>query len=84
MDNDTQNVTPYQSPGVTYTQPTPKPTQKMTTVGLAGVVVTAVVGILAAFGVQVPADVSGAVLTGVSAVVTVVTFVAGYVKKEKK
>lgn len=67
-----------------YDQPTNKPTAKMTAVGGAGAVVLAVVTILAAFGVQVPENVSGAVLTLVTALSVIIPFIAGYLKREKK
>ncbi|HET8709263.1 MAG TPA: hypothetical protein VFL85_03195 [Candidatus Saccharimonadales bacterium] len=64
-------------------QPTSKPTAKVAAGGLAGVIVTAVVAILAAFGVVVPADVSSAALALVAAVTTIISFVAAYAKRER-
>jgi hypothetical protein len=71
-------------------QPTAAPTQKMQAVGAAGAGVAAVVTLLAIFGVIVPEDVSksaeggiAALFVLVSAVQAVVTFAAGYLKKNK-
>lgn len=64
-------------------QPTAAPTAKMTAVGLAGAIVTLVGAVCAMFGVQVPENVSGALLVLIPALVTTVTFAAGYFKKER-
>ncbi len=64
-------------------QPTAAPTAKMTAVGVSGAIVTLVGALCAMFGVQVPENVSGALLVLVPAAVTIVTFAAGYFKKER-
>jgi hypothetical protein len=47
---------------------------------IAGAVVTALVTVLSAVGVIVPADVSTAAVAAVGSIVTVVSFIAGYNK----
>jgi hypothetical protein len=61
-----------------------QPTSKMNAVGIAGVLITSLISVLTVFGVVVPANVSGAALVLVSAIVTIVTFIAGYLKQERK
>ena len=53
---------------------------KVSAAGSAGVVITALVGLLSVVGVIVPEDVSQAALTAFVAGTTVVTFIAGYLK----
>ena len=65
-------------------QPNSAPTAKMTAVGIAGLVVTALVTVAAAFGITIPETVSSAALALVAAVTTIATFVAGYWKREQK
>lgn len=65
-------------------QPTSTPTLKVQAVGYAGSAVTAVLALGALFGIQLPADSVNQVAVGVSALVTLVTFVSGYIKKNKK
>lgn len=67
-----------------YDQPSAAPTPKMTAVGMAGVIVTLVIGLANLFGIVIPEEVTGAALTVVSGLVTVITFVAGYMKRDKK
>lgn len=74
-----------------YEQPTSVPVPKVAAVGIAGVVVTALVSMLAAFGILVPDNVSTAatgavagVVIVISALQTIITFVAGYLKKDAK
>lgn len=64
------------------TQPTAQPTAKMTAVGGAGALVLALVTILTVFGVTVPENVQGAVITLITAAAVIIPFVAGYVKRE--
>lgn len=64
-------------------QPTAAPTAKMTAVGVSGAIVTLVGALCAMFGVQVPENVSGALLVLVPALVTIVTFASGYFKRER-
>lgn len=52
------------------------PTRKVMAAGLAGALVTVLVGVLNVFNVEVPAEVS-------SALVTVISFVAAYFTKSK-
>lgn len=74
-----------------YEQPTSLPVPKVQAAGIAGVVVTAVVTVLAMTGVVVPDSVSSAAVGAVSAIVfiisalqTIITFAAAYYKKDKK
>lgn len=76
---------------VEYEQPTSLPVPKVAATGVAGVIVTAVVTVLALTGVIVPDSVSQAAVGVVSALVfivsalqTIITFVAAYTKKDKK
>lgn len=65
-------------------QPTSTPTPKVQAVGYAGSAVTVVLLLASMFGLQLPADSVNQVAVGVSAFVTLVTFVSGYYKKNKK
>lgn len=65
----------------TYDQPTLKPTAKVAAVGTAGVAVTLILVVASLFGITIPADTVNDAVIGVSAIVTLVTFVAGYFKK---
>lgn len=74
----------------TYNQPTLAPTSKVSAVGIAGIVSTAVVAALAQFHVIVPADLSAQATDAVASTLTVVAFIqavihfgAGYFKKSK-
>jgi hypothetical protein len=76
---------------IEYEQPTSVPVPKVAAAGIAGVIVTAVVTVLAMSGIIVPDDVSQAAVNAISAVVivvsaiqTVITFVAAYFKKDAK
>ena len=76
---------------IEYEQPTSLPVPKVAAAGIAGVIVTAVVTILALSGIIVPDNVSQAAVNAVTAVVflvsavqTVVTFAAAYFKKDAK
>jgi hypothetical protein len=64
-------------------QPTSAPTAKMSAVGGVGAFVTAIVGLLAIFGVTLPDNVSTAAVTLILAIHTLIVFLAGYFKKEK-
>lgn len=73
---------------LTVNQPTSAPTAKVAAVGLAGLIITAIIGILASFGVIVPDGLSdqasqavGATVTIVAAIQAIVQFFAGYLKK---
>lgn len=57
------------------------PVPKMQAVAVAGALITAIVGICAAAGIVIPEEVSDAALVAVTAIASVVTFVAGYLKK---
>jgi hypothetical protein len=70
-------------------QPTSKPTKKVTAVGVAGLSVTALIALLAAFGVTVPDALGeqavaavGGIAVAVSFIQAAVTFIAGYMKRE--
>lgn len=76
---------------VEYEQPTSLPVPKVKAAGIAGVIVTAVVTVLSMSGIIVPDNVSSAAVGTVSAVVfiisalqTIITFAAAYIKKDKK
>ncbi len=76
---------------IPYNQPTDTPVPKVQAVGVAGIIIPAIVAILAYFGVIVPDNVSQAatnsvagILTVISMIQTVVMFFAGYFKKDKK
>lgn len=76
---------------IEYNQPTSLPVPKVAAVGIAGVIVTAIVALLAAFGIIVPDNVSQAatgavagIIFVISAIQTIVTFAAGYYKKDAK
>lgn len=76
---------------VEYEQPTNLPVPKVQAAGVAGVIITALVTVLAMSGVIVPDNVSQAAVGAVSAVVflvsaaqTVITFAAAYFKKDVK
>lgn len=58
-----------------------KPVPKVAAVGQAGVVVTGILLVLAQFHIIIPAEVGTAVVALIGAVVTIVTFLAGYFKK---
>lgn len=64
-------------------QPTSEPTEKMKAVGAAGSIVTIVLLVGSILGVTLPAESVNAVAVGVSALVSLVTFVAGYYRKNK-
>lgn len=59
-----------------------KPVPKVQAVGTAGAVITGIVALLAAFGIVVPEEISDAALAVVVGVTAIVTFVAGYLKKD--
>lgn len=74
-----------------YDQPTLNPTPKIKAVGIAGLIVPAVVAVLAAFGVILPDGLSTqveaaitAILVVVSAVQAVIQFAAGYLKRDEE
>lgn len=76
---------------IKYNQPTSLPVPKVAAVGIAGVIVTAIVAVLAAFGVIVPDEVSNAatgavagIIFVISAIQTIVVFAAGYIKRDAK
>ena len=71
-----------------YTQPTATPTSKVKAVGVAGILVSTVVTVLALFGVIIPDDLSAQATNAVQALIILVTFIqaatqfiAGYMKK---
>jgi protein-S-isoprenylcysteine O-methyltransferase Ste14 len=76
---------------IEYDQPTSVPVPKVKAAGVAGVIVTAVVTVLALTGVAVPDNVSTAAESAIagavilfSAIQTIVTFAAAYFKKDQK
>lgn len=60
-----------------------KPVPKVQAVGWAGGLVTLVLLVGTMFGVDIPADQVNEVLVGVSALVSIATFLAGYFKKSR-
>lgn len=64
-------------------QPTSEPTEKTKAVLVVGSVITAVVGVAAALGIQIPETISDNALTAFSGAMTVALFVAAYFKKNK-
>ena len=71
-------------------QPTAAPTNKVAAVGIAGVLIAAIVSILTAFGVIIPDGLPEQANAAVAATVVVVSFVqagvqflAGYFKRNK-
>lgn len=58
-----------------------KPVPKVQAVGLAGSIVTLIVLIGAMMGIDIPADKVDQAIVGITALVSLITFVAGYVKK---
>lgn len=72
-----------QNRSLTVNQPTAAPSAKIKAVGVAGGSVTTIVGIFTAMGYKVPEDASGAAIAGVSFIMTAVTFLAGYIKRDR-
>jgi len=62
-------------------QNTNVPVPKVKAVGWAGGIVTLVLLITSMVGIEIPAEQVNQVLVGVSALVSIVTFLAGYFKK---
>lgn len=76
---------------IKYNQPSNKPIPKVVAVGQAGAVLTALFTLLAVTGVTVPEDVSEATQNtivalsiAIPAIQTIVLFIAGYIKRDKK
>lgn len=69
---------------IPYSQPTSAPTPKVAAAGLAGTIATALIAIANAYGIKIPEEVSGAALTLVAAGTTLITFIAAYLKRDKK
>lgn len=76
---------------IEYNQPTSKPVPKMRAVGNAGGIVTGLVAVLALLGIIVPDNISAAATAAVTAVMVlvsalqaIVTFMAGYYKKDAR
>lgn len=67
-----------------YNQPNAKPVPKVKAVGVAGAVVTVIAFVLSQFGIVIPEEVSSAGITLILAGTTIVTFVAGYMRKDEK
>lgn len=64
-------------------QDSSKPVAKVQAVGWAGGVVTLVLLVGTLLGINIPADQVNQVVVGISALVSIVTFLAGYFKKSK-
>jgi hypothetical protein len=76
---------------IEYEQPTSLPVPKVQAAGIAGVIITGVVTVLAMSGIIVPDEVSQAAVGAVSAIIfvvsalqTIIRFAAAYVKKDAK
>lgn len=69
---------------VSYNQPTSAPVPKVAAVGVAGGVVTLILLIGSLFGIQFEPDQVNQAVVGISALVSLVTFLAGYLKKDVK
>lgn len=67
-----------------YNQPTPAPTSKVAAGGIAGAVITALLALANLFGIVIPEEVTGAALTLVAAVTTIISFAAAYIKRDVK
>lgn len=62
-------------------QDTNVPVPKIQAVGWAGSIVTLVLLVGTLLGIDIPADMVNEAIVGISALVSIVTFVAGYFKK---
>lgn len=69
---------------IEYEQPSSAPVPKVAAVGVAGSVVTAILLLGTLFGVKLEPELVNQAVVGVSALVTLVTFLAGYFKKDAK
>lgn len=69
---------------VKYEQPTAAPVPKIQAVGMAGAVVTLILLLGTLFGIQFQPDQVNQAVVGISALVSIITFLAGYYKKDVK
>jgi hypothetical protein len=76
---------------IEYEQPTSLPVPKVQAAGIAGIIFSAIVTVLALSGIIIPDDVSKAVENAIQAVFvvisttqTVIVFAAAYLKKDAK
>ncbi len=69
---------------IEYDQPTASPTPKVASAVIAGAVLTVLIGLANAFGIMIPTEVTGAALTVIAGLTTIVTFLAAYLKRDKK
>lgn len=69
---------------VKYNQPSSAPVPKVQAVGIAGGVVTLILLIGTLFGIQFQPDQVNQAVVGISALVSIITFLAGYWKKDSK
>lgn len=69
---------------VKYDQPTAAPVPKVQAVGIAGGVVTLILLVGTLFGIQFQPDQVNQAVVGLSALVSLITFAAGYFKRDKK
>lgn len=69
---------------VKYEQPSAMPVPKVQAAGIAGTVLTIVIALANVFGIVIPPEVSGAALTLVAGLTTIVTFLAAYWKRDAK
>lgn len=74
----------HMSEEVSYDQPSAAPTPKVASVGIAGGVVTLVLLVGTLFGIQFEPDQVNQAVVGISAIVSLITFLAGYFKKDVK
>lgn len=69
---------------VAYSQPTSAPVAKVQAVGNAGAVVTLVLLVGTLFGIQFQPDQVNQAVVGISALVSIITFLAGYYRRDVK
>lgn len=69
---------------VKYNQPSAAPVPKVQAAGIAGTILTVALALANIFGIVIPPEVSGAALTVVAGLTTIVTFLAAYLKRDQK
>lgn len=69
---------------VKYEQPSAAPVPKVAAVGVAGAVVTLILLVGTLFGIQFQPDQVNQAVVGISALVSIITFLVGYLKKDAK
>lgn len=69
---------------VEYDQPSAAPVPKIQAVGLAGGLVTLILLVASLVGIELEPDQVEEAVVGVSALVSLITFLAGYLKRDAK